>query len=159
MKYQLCNILARLVVSDLKHKQRLTAHLDLNLDGELRHYRARPKYITMHCDVATKDLGEDPPVLQLPDQRLILRPQPPLRRLLLRRIHVISRAFHLIRVAEVALVSLDPITRLKEVHEDFLKNFNVRILTTGRVGTLDPRRAPCEDVNAQLVAQGGLPRS
>ena len=159
MKYQLCIILARLVVSDLKHEQRLTAHLDLNLDGELRHYRARPKYIAMHCDVATKDLGEDPPILHLPDQCLMLHPQPPLHRPLLRRIHIISGAFHRIRVAEVALVSLNPITRLKEVHEDFLTNFNVRILTTGRVGTLDPRQAPCKDVNAQLVAQGGLPHS
>ena len=53
----------------------------------------------MLCDVAMKDLGEDPPVLQLPVQRLMSHPQPPLHCMLLRRIHVISGAFHLIRVA------------------------------------------------------------
>jgi hypothetical protein len=29
---------------------------------------------------------------------------------------------------------------------------------TGRVRTLDPHQVPGEDVNTQLVAQGGLPR-
>jgi hypothetical protein len=97
--------------------------------------------------------------VQLPNQCLMSRPQPPLHCLLLRRIHVISGAIHLlICVAEVALVGLDPITRLKEVRADFLKNFNIHILT-GRVGTLDPRQAPCEYVGAQLVAQGGLHHS
>ena len=105
----------------------------------------------MHCVVVVT-------FVQLPNQCLMSRPQPPLHRLLLRRIHVISGAIHLICVAEVALVGLDPITRLKEVRADFLKIFNIHILT-GRVGTLDPRQAPCEYVGAQLVAQGGLPHS
>jgi hypothetical protein len=43
-------------------KQRLPV-LD---DGELRHHRTRPEHVAVHHDVVAEDLGEDPPVLQLP---------------------------------------------------------------------------------------------
>ncbi len=36
------------------------------LDGELHHHQARSEHIAMKWDVAAEDLGEDPPVLQLP---------------------------------------------------------------------------------------------
>ena len=114
-----------------------------------------------HCREARCDgrrpLGEDPPVLHPPFQCLMLRPHPPLHCPLLRRICVISGAFHLIRVAPAALVGLNWLARIKEAHEDFVENLNVG-KHTGRVRTLDPHQVPCEDVNTQLVAQGGLPR-
>jgi len=47
----------------------------------------------------------------------MLHPHPPLHRLLLSRIHVISGAFDFVRVAAVAVahVGLDPLARLKEM--------------------------------------------
>ena len=60
-------------------------------------------------------------------------------------------------MAAVALVGLDPLTRLEEITQNLVENFNVGILT-GRVLPLDPHQVPYKDVDAQLVAQGGLPR-
>jgi len=60
-------------------------------------------------------------------------------------------------VAAVPLVGLDPLARLEEVTQHFVKYFNVGILT-GRVRPLDPHKVPREDVHPQLIAQGGLPR-
>ncbi len=57
----------------------------------------------------------------------------------------------------MALVGLDPLARLNEVTQNLVKDFNVSILTC-RVWTLDPNQVPREDVDAQLVAKGGLPR-
>ena len=57
-----------------------------------------------------------------------------------------------IRMAVVALISLDPLAPLKEVGVDFVKYFNVGILTS-RVD-----QVPCQNINAQLVAQTGLSR-
>ena len=68
----------------------------------------------------------------------------------------ISRAFDFVRVPAAPLVSLNLLARLKEVPQNLVENFNVGELT-GRVGTLDPHQVPCEDVDAQLVAEGGLP--
>jgi hypothetical protein len=56
----------------------------------------------------------------------------------------------------LVLVGLDPLAQLKKVHEDFVENFNVGIVT-GMVGTLDPHQVPRGDVEAQLVAQGDFP--
>ncbi len=39
-------------------EKRLTA-----LYGELRHHRASPEHIAVHCDVVAEDLGENPPGL------------------------------------------------------------------------------------------------
>ena len=70
----------------------------------------------MHHYVVAEDLGEDPPVLQPPIQRLVTRPYPPLHRLILRWICIAARAFDFVRVAAVPLlVGLDPLSRLKEV--------------------------------------------
>jgi len=85
-----------LVVFNLS-KQQLTV-----LDVELRHYHAYPKHITAKRDVVVGDLGEDPPVLQLPIRCLMTHPHPALHRPLLRRIRVIRGAIHLILMAEVA---------------------------------------------------------
>ena len=88
-----------------------------------------------------KDMGEDPPVFQLPVHCLMSRPQLPLHHMLLRRIHIISWAFHLICVAAEALVSLDPLALFKEVNENFVEKCIFSILT-GRVGFLDPHQVP-----------------
>ena len=95
----------------------------------------------MHCDVVAEDLGEDPPVLRPPFQRLVARPHPPLHRPILRRIRVIARAFDFVRVAVVPLVGLDPLAQLEEVPQNLVENFNVGILT-GRVRPLDPHQVP-----------------
>ena len=127
------------------------------LDGELRHHRARPEHIAVHCDVVAEDLGENPPGLQPPIQHLVTRPYPPLHCPIFRRIHIVPGASDFVRVAVVALVGLDPLARLEEVPQNPVKIFNVGKLTS-RVGTLDPQQVHCEDVDAQLVAKGGLPR-
>jgi hypothetical protein len=84
------------------------------LDGELRHHRACPEHIAVHCDVVAEDLGENPLGLQLPIQHLMTRPHPPLHCLILHQIGIIPWALYLVGVAAVALVDLDPLARLKE---------------------------------------------
>ena len=64
---------------------------------------------------------------------------------------------HHVQVGPVALVGLDLLARLEEVTQNFVENCYVGILT-GRVWSLDPHQVPCKDVDAQLVAQGELPR-
>ena len=110
----------------------------------------------MHCDVVAENLGENPPGLQPPIQRLVPRPYPPLHCPIFCRIHVVPGAFDFVGVAGVALVGLDPLAWLKEVTQNLVKDFNVSILVC-RLGTLDPHQVPCKDVYPQLVPQGGLP--
>jgi hypothetical protein len=148
---QVCIILIYLVCV-FHLKKRLTV-----LDGQLRHHCARPEHIAVHCDVMVEDLGENPPGLQPPIQRLLTCPYPPLHRPIFRRINVVSGAFDFVGVAMVALVGLDPLARLEEVTKNLVINFNVSILTC-RVWTLDPNQVPRKDVDAQLVAKGGFPR-
>ena len=83
-------------------------------DGELRHHRARPEHIAVRHYVVAVDLGEDPPVLQLPLERLVMRPCFPLHCPILRQIRVVGGTFNFVGVAAVPLVSLDPLARLKE---------------------------------------------
>jgi hypothetical protein len=127
------------------------------LDDQLRHHRARPEHIAVHCDVMAEDLGENPPGLQPTIQCLVMCPYPPLYRPIFRRINVVSGAFDFAGVAAIALVVLEPLARLDEVMQNLVKDFNDSILTR-RVWTLDPNQVPRKDVNAQLVAKGGLPR-
>ena len=111
----------------------------------------------MHPDVVAEDLGEDPPVLQPPVQRLVTRPHPPLHSPIFCRIHIVPRTFDFVGVAAVPLVGLNPLTRLEKMTQNLVKNENFSILT-GRVWPLDPHQVPHEDVHPQLVAQGGPPR-
>ncbi len=101
-------------------------------------------------------MGENPPGLQPPIQCLVTRPYPLLHCPIFRWIHVVPGAFDFVRVAMVALINLDPIARLMEVPQNLVDNFNVGILTS-MVWPLNPNQIPCEDVDAQLVAKGGLP--
>ena len=113
----------------------------------------------MRRDVVAEDLGEDPPVLQPPIQRLVMRSHPPLHRPILRRIYVVPRTFVFFRVAGVPIIGLDPLARLEKITKTLVIYFNVGILTvTGRVWPLDPYQVPHEDVHPHLIAQGGLPR-
>ena len=113
-------------------KKRLTV-----LDGELRHHHARPEHIAVHCDVVAEDLGENPPGLQPPIQRLVTHPYPPLQSPIFRQIHVVPGAFDFDGVAAVALVSLHSLARLEEVPQNLIENFTVSILTS-RVWPLNP---------------------
>jgi len=83
-------------------------------DGELRHHRARPEHIAVRHYVVAVDLGEDPPVLQPPIERLVMRPRFPLHCPILRRIRVVGGTFDFAGVAVVPLVGLDPLARLEE---------------------------------------------
>jgi hypothetical protein len=69
----------------------------------------------------------------------------------------LNRYIDFVGVAAVPLVGLDPLARLEEVTQHFVKYINVGILT-GRVRPLDPHQVPREDVHPQLIVQGGLPR-
>ena len=110
----------------------------------------------MHCDMVAEDLGVDSPVLQLPIQRLVMRPHPPLPSPIFCRIRVIPRTFDFAGVVAVPLVGLHPLARLEEITQNLVENFNDGILTS-RVWPLGPHQVPREDVNTQLVAQGRLP--
>ncbi len=83
-------------------------------DGELRHHRARPEQIAVQHYVVVVDLGEDPPVLQPPIERLVTRPHFPLHCPILRRIRVVRGTFDFVGVAAVPLGGLDPLARLEE---------------------------------------------
>jgi len=100
-----------------------------------------PEHISVRHYVVAVDLGEDPPVLKPPVQRLVTRPHPPLHSLILRRIRVVSRTFYFVGVAAVPLVGLDPLARLEKIMQHLVKYFNVGILT-GRVRSLDPHQVP-----------------
>ena len=127
------------------------------LDGELRHHRARPEYITMHCYVMAEDLGKNPPGLQPPIQHLVIRSHPPPHPPIRHSIGVIPGALNLVGVAAVALVDLNPLARLMEVPQNLGKDFNICELTC-RVRSVNLDKIPNKDVDDQLVAEGGLPR-
>ena len=67
-------------------------------------------------------------------------PHPPLHRPILCRIGIIPGALYLVRVAAVALVGFDPLTRFKEVSQNLVKDLNICELT-GRVRTLNPNQS------------------
>jgi hypothetical protein len=105
-----------------------------------------PEHIVVHW---AEDLGEDPPVLQLPVQCLVMHPHPPLHHTILCRIHVIlvSGAYDFARVAVVALGGLNPLAWLEEVVKNLVKSINDGIFT-GRLGALGPHQVPRQDIHA-----------
>ncbi len=127
------------------------------LDGELCNHRAHPEHIAVHRDAVAEDLGENPSGLHPPVQPLVTRPHPLLHHPILHLICVVPGALYFVGLTAVDLVGLYPLARLEEVMQNFVKNFNVGILT-GRLWTLDPYQVPHKDVHTQLVSQGGLPR-
>jgi hypothetical protein len=94
-------------------------------------------------------------VLHLEEQLAILHGDSALHHKVLRRVGVVLRALNLIGVTAVAIVVLDSLLRLEKISENLVENLDVKV-NTGRVETLDPYQAPCQDVYTQLIAEGGL---
>ena len=111
------------------------------LDGELHDHRTRPKNIPVAPDVVAEDLGEYPPVLQPPVQRLVTRPDTTLHLEVLDGVYVVLGALDLVRVSAVAVVGLDSFARLEEVREAGGEDLDVRT-RTGGVRALDPDEFP-----------------
>ncbi len=107
--------------------------------------------------MVVEDLGENPPVLQLPVECLMPGPHPALHCQNLHRIRVVCWALDLVRVPAVADVGLHALARLKEVGEDFVENNNIGVLARG-VRTLDPHQVPPQNAYAELVSERGLSR-
>ena len=76
----------------------------------------------MKRDVAAEDLGEDPPVLQQSIQHLVKCPYSSLHCPLFLRIYHVLLKFYLVRLAEVPVVGLGPLTRVKEVPQNLVEN-------------------------------------
>ncbi len=127
------------------------------LDGELSDHHACPKNIPVAPDVVVEDLGEYSPVLQVPVKRLVTRPDVALHLEVLDRVDVVLGALDLVRVPVVAVVGLNTFVWLKEVHQTGGEDLDVRPCP-GRVRALDPHQVAHQNINAQLVAKGGLPR-
>ena len=134
-------------------------HLEERLtivDGELRNCRAGAENFPVVPDVVPKDLGENPPLLESPNERLVTPPDAPLHRQVLNGIHSIFWTFDFVRMPAVAVIGLDLLAGLEEVHENGIKDFYDWPLT-GWVGSLDPHKLALEDVHPELIAQGELP--
>ena len=71
--------------------------------------------------------------------------------LVFHRVVRIVWALDLVSGANISVVSLDPLTRLKEVAEDLVKNSNV-VEASGWVGTLEPYQLPPLNTYPDLVA-------
>jgi hypothetical protein len=140
------------LISVLHRKERLTM-----LDGVLSDHRARPKNIPMAPDVVAEDLGEYSPVLQVPVKRLVTRPDAALHLEVLDGVDIVFGALDLVRVPAVAVVSLDAFVWLEEVRQTGGEDLDVGP-RPGGVRALDPYQVAHQNVNAQLVAKGGLPR-
>ncbi len=125
--------------------------------GELHHHCARPENITVPHDVLSVDLGEDPPILLPPVQRLVMRPHPLLHRPLLCRTPHILGILDFVGVSNVPLVGRDLLPPVQKLMQNFVKYFDINVLTH-RVGTLDPHQVSPQDTHAQVVAEGGFPR-
>ncbi len=140
------------LISVLHRKERLTM-----LDGEKGDHRAHPKNIPVAPDVVTEDLGEYSPVLQAPVKHLVTRPDAALHLEVLDGVDVVLGALDLVRVPAVAVVGLDAFIWLKEVRQTGGEDLDVGPCP-GRVRALDPHQVAHQNVNAQLVAKGRLPR-
>ncbi len=123
------------------------------LDDELSDHPACPKNIPVAPDVVTEDLGENSPVLQVPVKCLVTRPDAALHLEVLDRVDVVLGALDLVRVPAVAVIGLDAFVWLKEVRQTGGEDGPC----PGRVRALDPHQVAHQNVNAQLVAKGGLP--
>jgi hypothetical protein len=140
------------LISVLHCKERLTM-----LNGELSDHRARPKNIPVALDVVTEDLGENSPVLQMPVKRLVMRPDAALHLEVLDGVDVVLGALDLVHVPAVAAVGLDTFVWLEEVRQTGGEDLDVGP-RPGRVRALDPHQVAHQNVNAQLIVKGGLPR-
>ncbi len=127
------------------------------LDGELSDHHARPKNIPVAPDVMAEDLGEYSPVHQAPVKRLVTHPDAALHLEVLDGVDVVLGALDLVCVPAVAVVSLDVFVWLEEVRQTGGEDLDVGPCPGG-VRALDPHQVAHQNVNAQLVAKGGLLR-
>jgi hypothetical protein len=140
------------LISVLHREERLTM-----LDGELSDHRARPKNIPVAPDVMAEDLGEYSPVLQAPVKHLVMHSDAALHLEVLNGVDIILGALDLVRVPMVAVISLDAFVWLKEVRQTGGEDLDVGP-HPGGVRALDSHQVAHQNVNAQLVVNGGLPR-
>ncbi len=115
-----------------------------------------PKYIPVAPDVVAEDLGEYSPVLQAPVKHLVMCPDAALNFEVLDGVEVVLGALDLVRVPTVAVVGLEAFVWLEEVRQTGGEDLDVRP-RPGRVRALDPHQVAHQNVNAQLIAKGGLP--
>ena len=130
------------------------------LDGELHDHRTCPKNIPMAQDVVAVDLGEYPPVLQPPIERLVTRPDATLHLEVLDGVDVVLGALDFVRMPTVAVVGLDAFVRLKEVCQTGGEDLDVGP-RPGGVRALDPGPAwgrPSKNVGTTSDAWGGRRR-
>ncbi len=109
-------------------------HLEQGLsigDGELRDHGTGIKNRTMHGDVVPVHLLEDAPILEAPVKGLVARPGSGLHPEVLGGIAIILGALDLVRTANVAVVGLDALARLKRVRQLVVKNLDVCPLPGG----------------------------
>ncbi len=84
------------------------------------------------------------------------RPDAALHLEVLDGVDVVLGALDLVRVPAVAVISLDAFVWLKEVRQTGGEDLDVGP-RPGRVQALEPHQVAHQNVNAQLVAKGGLP--
>ncbi len=88
----------------------------------------------MHGYVVPVHLLKDDPILEVAVAGFMARPGCRLHPQILGGVAVIVRTFHLVSGANVAVVGLDALARLKEVGEYVVKDLDVRS-SAGRVGS------------------------
>ena len=111
----------------------------------------------MLSDVVAELPLEDPPVLEAAVEGLVARPCRRLHREILSAITVVEGALDLVRVPHVAVVGLDSFAWQEVAGKGVQEDLDVRP-GAGGVRPLHPDEIALEDVDAQLVAEGGLAR-
>ncbi len=107
-------------------------------------------------DVVAVGLPKDAPKFEASVEGLMSRPHASLHREILGGVAGVVRTFYLVRVTNVPVVDFDPLSWLEKselVHEDL----DVRP-GAGGVGSPDPDQIPRENIDAELISQGGFAR-
>ncbi len=102
-------------------------------------------------------LVEDPPCLKPPVDCLMARLDAGLHPLVLDGVARVVWALDLVGGADVAVVSLNALTSLKELPKDLVEDLEVTELP-GWIGTLDPHQVPTQNTYPDLVSEGRLAR-
>ena len=89
-------------------------------------------------DAVAEDLGEIPPGLEPPNKRLMTCPHSPCIPTVSAGFASFPRHFKFVLVATVTLVGLDLLTRLEEMMQNLVENFNGNTYQQGR----DPGSTP-----------------
>ncbi len=127
------------------------------LYGKLCDYRNCLEVLAMPPDVVAIYLLEDPTCFKPPFDCHLARLDVGLHPLVLDRVAWVVRALDLVGGANVAIVGLNALARLKEVPKDLVEDLDVGELS-GWIGTLDPHQVPTQNTYPGLVPEGGLAR-